>query len=110
MLDGMTDRSELPTKPSPSDAPAPIIHDSTAERFEVRIGGWPCRCDYRLIDGVMHLIHTEVPPALEGRGIAARLAQAALDHAQANGLKVLPRCSYVRAYMRRHPQTQSLLA
>ena len=58
----------------------------------------------------MHMIHTEVPPALEGRGIAARLVQAALDYAQAEGLKVLPRCSYVRAYMRRHPRTQSLLA
>lgn len=87
-----------------------IIHNSAAERFEARIGGWLCRCDYRLVDGVMHLVHTEVAPALEGRGIAGRLVQAALDHAQAQGLKVSPRCSYVRSYMRRHPQTQSLLA
>lgn len=93
-----------------SDALPPIVHDPAAERFEVRINGWPCRCDYRLVDGVMHLIHTEVPPLLEGRGIAARLVRAAFDHAQASDLKVLPRCSYVRAYVRRHPQTQSLLA
>ena len=106
MTDGST-KSDLTARPDPM---APVLHDAAAGRFELRIDGWPCRCDYRLVDGVMHLIHTEVPPALEGRGIAARLVQAALDHAQAEGLKVLPRCSYVRAYMRRHPQTLSLLA
>lgn len=88
----------------------PISHNESAQRFEARIDGWLCRCDYRLVDDVMHLVHTEVPPALEGRGIAARLVAAALDHARARQLKVLPRCSYVRVYMQRHPETQSLLA
>lgn len=93
-----------------TDATPPIVHNAAAQRFEVRIDGWLCRCDYRQVDGVMQLVHTEVAPALEGRGIAARLVQAALDHAQAQGLKVQPRCSYVRVYMQRHPNTQSLLA
>jgi predicted GNAT family acetyltransferase len=92
------------------DALPPIVHNPSAERFEVRIDGWLCRCDYRLVDGVMHLVHTEVAPALEGRGIAARLVQAALDHARMHGLKVQPRCSYVRVYMQRHPASLSLLA
>jgi predicted GNAT family acetyltransferase len=87
-----------------------IVHNRDAARFEARIDGWLCRCDYMLIDGVMHLVHTEVAPALEGRGIAARLVRAALDHAQVQGLKVRPRCSFVRDYMKRHPETQSLLA
>ena len=87
-----------------------VVHNATARRFEARVEGWPARCDYLLVDGVMHIVHTEVAPALEGRGIAARLVQAALDHARDQGLKVQPRCSYVRAYMRRHPETQSLLA
>lgn len=98
------------TPPAPADAPPSIVHNASAARFEAVIGGWLCRCDYLMIDGVMHLVHTEVPPALEGRGIAARLVQAALDHASANGLKVRPRCSYVRVYMRRHAETQRLLA
>jgi predicted GNAT family acetyltransferase len=94
----------------PATGPFLIDHNVEAARFEARVDGWLCRCDYRLIDGVMHLVHTEVAPALEGRGIAARLVQAALDHARLQGLKVLPRCSYVRVYMRRHPETQSLMA
>jgi hypothetical protein len=95
------------TPPRPEFA---VIHNAAAARFEARIEGWLCRCDYLLDDGVMHLVHTEVAPALEGQGIAARLVQAALDHAQAHGLKVRPRCSYVRAYMQRHPYTQALRA
>lgn len=110
MLSSMTAGPYRPAETMQSDTTPPVVHDPVAERFEVRIEGWPCRCDYRRVDGVMHLVHTEVPPALEGRGIAARLVRAALDHALANGLKVLPRCSYVRAYMRRHPETQHLLA
>lgn len=87
-----------------------IEHNAAAQRFETTVDGWLCRCDYRLVDGVLHLVHTEVAPALEGRGIAAALVRAALAHAQEQGVKVLPRCSYVRAYMQRHPETNALRA
>jgi predicted GNAT family acetyltransferase len=50
-----------------------------------------------------------VPLALEGRGIAGQIVRAALAHAEANGLAVEPWCGYVRAYMKRHPETQRLL-
>ena len=38
------------------------------------------------------------------------LVRAALGHAAAHGLKVRPLCSYVQSYMRRHPETQALIA
>jgi predicted GNAT family acetyltransferase len=50
-----------------------------------------------------------VPRALRGRGIAAQLVQAALDHARAHGLKVRPDCSYAETYIERHPDMQDLL-
>lgn len=87
-----------------------IEHFPERGRFEATVEGQACVCDYRLADGVMQLVHTGVPRALEGRGIAARLVAAALAHARASGLKVLPVCSYVQAYMRRHPETLELLA
>ena len=90
--------------------PIDIVHNEAAQRFEARVQGWLCRCDYRRVDDVLQLVHTEVPPALEGRGIAARLVKAALDHAELNGLKVQPRCSYVHAYLRRHPERAVLVA
>jgi predicted GNAT family acetyltransferase len=87
-----------------------IQHNVAAQRFETRFGGWLSRCEYRIVDGVMHLVHTEVPPALEGRGIAAALVQAALAWADEQHFKVRPRCSYVQVYMQRHPETKRLLA
>lgn len=88
----------------------PIVHNLDAQRFEVIVQGKLCRADYRRVGDTLHMVHTEVPPPLEGRGIAAELIEAALDYVAANGLKVVPLCSYVRAYMRRHPQTHALLA
>ena len=87
-----------------------IEHLPARGRFQALIEGEACVADYRLDAGVMFITHTEVPPRLAGRGIAAALTRAALDHARAQGLKVNPLCSYARAYMRRHPDTRALLA
>jgi hypothetical protein len=90
--------------------PIAIHHDATRGRFQALVDGEACVADYRIHDGVMLITHTEVPPWLQGRGIAAALVQAALDHAREQHLKVNPLCSYAGAYMRRHPETRSLLA
>ncbi len=89
--------------------PLDIRHNSAASRFEVTVNGHLCVASYHLVDGVMRMHHTEVPAALEGRGIAGQLVRAALAYAAANALEVEPRCSYVRAYMKRHPETHALL-
>jgi uncharacterized protein len=86
-----------------------IHHNTTASRFEATVDGQLCVCQYRVFGKVMMLTHTGVPQALRGRGIAALLVQAALDHARARGLKVRPDCSYVETYMQRHPKTLDLL-
>jgi predicted GNAT family acetyltransferase len=92
----------------PSNAPG-VTHHAAAQRFEATVDGRLAVCDYHRADGIVHFTHTEVPAALQGRGIAAALVQAALDWARAEGLRVRPACSYVATYMRRHPQTQDLL-
>ena len=56
----------------------------------------------------MQIFHTGVPPALEGRGIAAAMVRFALSHAREHALKIDPQCSYVRVYMQRHPETHDL--
>lgn len=87
-----------------------IEHRPEAGRFQVEVDGHLCVADYRLQGSTMVMTHTGVSPALQGRGIAAALVQAALDHAREQGFKVNPLCSYVEVYMRRHPETQSLRA
>jgi len=89
-----------------------IQHRARADsgRFEALVEGLRCEADYVRSGSTVTFTHTGVPGALQGRGIAAHLVQAALAWARAEGLKVVPACSYVRVYMQRHPDTQDLLA
>jgi hypothetical protein len=87
-----------------------IEHLPERGRFQVVVDGLRCVCDYRLAGDVMVMTHTEVPDELAGRGIAAALVAQALRHAREHGLKVRPACSYVQAYLRRHPETNDLRA
>jgi predicted GNAT family acetyltransferase len=86
------------------------VQDNAAEsRYEVRIGDEVAVLEYARDPGQITLIHTGVPQALEGHGIAGKLAKTALDAARAQGITVIPRCRYVAAYIRRHPEYLDLV-
>jgi predicted GNAT family acetyltransferase len=93
-----------------SPSALPIVHNLERGRFEAALPEGLARAEYRRLGNTLHMMHTEVPRAVEGRGIGGELVQAALDYADANGLAVMPLCSFVRGYMRRHPETHGLLA
>jgi predicted GNAT family acetyltransferase len=81
-----------------------IIHNQAQSRFEVTVDGHLCVADYHLANGVMHMTHTHVPHALRGRGIASELVASAVAWAGQQQLRINPVCSYVSAWLRRHPQ------
>jgi predicted GNAT family acetyltransferase len=86
------------------------IRDNEAEhRFEMNAEGELAVAYYRRSPGSIILTHTEVPAALQGRGIASRLVRGVLESARAEGLKVVPRCSFVAAYINRHPEFADLV-
>jgi uncharacterized protein len=87
-----------------------VSHDPETHRFEASVDGRGGFLSYRVHARVMTLLHTEVDPALEGRGVAAELVRAALAHARAHDMKVDPQCGYAASYMQRHPETMSLHA
>ncbi len=60
-------------------------------------------------DGVITLVHTEVDPKAEGKGVGSALVQGALDDIRARGLKVRPFCPFVAAYIRRHPDYEEIV-
>ena len=95
---------------SSASASIEIRHNAAARRFEATVDRLLCRCDYRMHGNTIMLVHTEVPPQLEGRGLASMLVRAAFDHAKQNGMDVLPVCSFVAAWARRHPDVETLLA
>jgi uncharacterized protein len=87
------------------------IRDNTAlSRFELDAGGVTAFMTYRLGNGVIALQHTETPLQARGQGIASRLIAGVLDIVRARGLKVIPRCPFVSAYIAKHPQFSDLLA
>ena len=61
--------------------------------------------DYRRSNDAVVLVHTEVSPALEGRGLGGQLVAGALEDIRAQGLRVVAVCPFVRAYLRRHPDS-----
>jgi uncharacterized protein len=89
----------------------PRVVDNPAERrYEAAIGDRLAGIvTYRLRPGQIVFLHTEVLPAFEGRGIGSRLAAGVLDDARARGLSVVPRCPFIAAYIRRHPDYASLV-
>lgn len=98
-------------EPAAPAGPVVVVeNDAARSRFRAVVDGLECIAEYRLAGGVMRMTHTEVPAALEGRGIAGALVTEAFAHAGRAGLKVQPLCSYVRGWVRRHPEVQPLLA
>jgi len=78
-------------------------------RFELRVDGEvrglvAYRCRGERYD----LHHTEVDPALGGRGLGTRLVRAVLDELAARDAAVVPTCSFVAAVIDADPTDASL--
>lgn len=86
-----------------------ISDDAAASRFELAIGDAIAFVDYRRTGAVLVLTHAEVPPALEGRGIGARLVRGVLELVRTRGERVVPRCPFVARYIERHPEYRDLV-
>jgi predicted GNAT family acetyltransferase len=85
-----------------------VRNNPALNRFELDVDGRTAASYYQLVPGVITFTHTEVPPELEGHGIGSRLVRGALESARAQGLKVVPKCPFVLAYMARHPEFNDL--
>jgi predicted GNAT family acetyltransferase len=83
-----------------------VRDDPARSRFELDADGVTAIANYRLAGNVMTFTHTEVPPAARHGGIASRL----IGGARQRGLKIVPGCSFVKAYVDHHPEVRDLLA
>ena len=79
-----------------------VRHNQAENRFDATVDGHLCVAEYAMRDGEMVFTHTFVPPELRGRGIAEKLVRAGLEYAKQEGLRVIPACSYVASFIRRH--------
>jgi predicted GNAT family acetyltransferase len=87
-----------------------IVRNNTAEnRFELDVNGRTALAFYRMELGVITFLHTEVPQELSGGGVGSRLVRGALEEVRKLGLKVVPKCPFVAAYIGKHPAFSDLL-
>lgn len=86
-----------------------VVHKPERMRYEVALGSEVAYLGYREREGHLEFYTTQVPPRHRGQGIAAQLVKRGLDDAKAAGKRVIPSCSYVAAYIERHPEYKSLV-
>jgi predicted GNAT family acetyltransferase len=87
-----------------------VRNNESASRYELEADQGLAVLTYRLKGNVITFIHTEVPPEIRRRGIAARLVAGALEDVRARGLKFRMICPFVTTYVEHHPEVRDLLA
>jgi uncharacterized protein len=91
------------------DSMMDVVNNKSQNRYELTVDGHLAATYYKVSDGVITFIHTEVPPELAGQGIGSRLVKGALDQVRADGIKVVAECPFVKAYIEKHGEYADLL-
>ena len=87
------------------------VRDNRSEQeFELTVDRERAVAAYQLEGDTIVFTHTVVPPAIEGRGVGGKLVRGALDQVRDRKLKVVAQCSFVAAWIDRHPEYRDLLA
>jgi len=96
---------------NPAKTVSAVTHDLGGRQFEVRTdAGPPAFLSYTFAGDRVIFEHTFVPDERRGQGLAAQLVRAALTEARRVGWKVVPACSYVASFVKRHPEFADVIA
>ena len=87
-----------------------IRKNESKKQYEAEFEGHTVFISYIEARGKTFLTHTEVPTALEGRGVGSSLVAGVLQILEEEGTKLFPLCPFVASWLRRHPEKQSILA
>ena len=87
-----------------------VVDERAANRFVVTVDGSTAELVYRQVGDRLVLVHTGVPDAIAGHGIAGRLTEAALARARDEGLTIVPDCPYARRWLEEHPEAAATVA
>lgn len=86
-----------------------LIDNEAAKRYEFEAEEHRPRVEYIKVKGKIYLTHTEVPKALEGKGIASQLIRKVLEEVKRNEWELVPLCPFVAMYIKRHPEWKKLV-
>ncbi|RWY49985.1 GNAT family N-acetyltransferase [Mucilaginibacter gilvus] len=87
-----------------------LVNNEAIHNFELFVDGQRAFIDYKTKDNKIYLIHTEVPKELQGQGVAEAIVEKAFKYIEAHKLTLIPLCSYVQVFLRKHSEWDRLLA
>jgi uncharacterized protein len=97
--------------PGPKHDELAVVDNPDGRRFEARLGdrvvGY---AEYRPARDRLILVHTEVDPSMEGRGVGSRLATGVFSEIRARGLRATVQCPFMTNWLERHPEHADLVA
>ncbi|MBC7937520.1 MAG: N-acetyltransferase [Rhizobacter sp.] len=86
------------------------LHDNkAANRFEMKFEHRDSLVEYEIDGDIISLLHTEVDPALEGRGAGTAMVEKVLNEIKDRNMQLIPLCPFVVAYIKRHPEWENLI-
>ena len=88
---------------------SPVTDNPAEHSFELKAGDHVAVAYYTLTPGVITFTHTEVPSALSGQGIGSKLARGALEQVRGRGLKVVPKCPFIAAFIAKNAEFADLV-
>jgi len=86
-----------------------IVDNPEKNRYEASVEGAMARIEYIKSQDKIYLTHTEVPQALEGKGVGSKLVAKVLEDIDQQGLTLIPLCPFVALYVKRHPEWKRLV-
>jgi uncharacterized protein len=93
---------------SEADKTIDVVNNPSQHRYQLTVDGYSAATYYKIGDGVITFVHTEVPPELGGKGIGSKLIKGALDQVRADGLKVVAECEFVKSFIDKNAAYQDL--
>ena len=87
-----------------------LVNNQEKNRFELKVEGYTAVIDYKIKDKKIYLIHTEVPAELAGKGVGNAIVLKTLNYIKDNGFSLVPLCPFVAAYIKRHPEWETIVA
>ena len=89
--------------------PLTILDNQQNQQFQIFLEDEMAYLEYRIKEGDLYLMHTEVPDKLGGKGIASALAAHAFNYARANHMKIKAYCPFVVSWLKKHPEQKDIV-
>lgn len=87
-----------------------VIDNKEMNRFETEIDGHQAIIEYSVLPNILSLNHIEVDKELAGKGVASEMTEKVLLQIEQRGLKVIPICPFIKKYIQKHPEWNSIIA